>query len=75
MDLFNDVRKWVKMQAQLSAKRKIKRKQGGYLVLLDGGSAATVNMVDQLSADVQQPVYRADLSQIKSKYIGETEKT
>jgi adenylate kinase family enzyme len=72
----NDIKTWLMYNATLMQDEVLKRKiKPGYRVLLHGppGTGKTLT-ASLLGKQFGKDVYRIDLSQIVSKYIGETEK-
>ncbi|MFV0606799.1 MAG: ATP-binding protein [Niabella sp.] len=71
-----NIKVWVKYSNQLFADDNLKRKiKKGYRVLFHGPSGTGKTMTAALlGKELGKDVYRIDLSQIVSKYIGETEK-
>ena len=51
----------------------VKRRRSGLTVLFTGPAGKTM-AAEVLAKEIGRPVYRADLSRVVSKYIGETEK-
>ena len=72
----NDINIWLNHSARLMMDANLKRKiKPGYRVLFYGPSGTGKTMTASLlGKSVNKEVYRIDLSQIVSKYIGETEK-
>jgi len=67
---------WIQFRSEIQNNESLRRNfRSGYRALFYGppgtGKSLTVALLGKLTA---QPVYRIDLSQIVSKYIGETEK-
>jgi ATPase family associated with various cellular activities (AAA) len=76
MDQVNDIRTWLEYNAQLEADASLARKlRPGYRVLFYGppGTGKTLT-ASLLGEEFKKDVYKIDLSQVVSKYIGETEK-
>ena len=72
----NDIKTWLTYNSKLMEDEVLKRKvKPGYRVLLHGppGTGKTLT-ASLLGKQFNKDVYRIDLSQIVSKYIGETEK-
>ncbi|WP_183576381.1 ATP-binding protein [Mucilaginibacter sp. X5P1] len=72
----NDIKTWLMYNAKLMQDEVLKRKvKPGYRVLLHGppGTGKTLT-ASLLGKQFNKEVYRIDLSQIVSKFIGETEK-
>ncbi|KAA3637484.1 MAG: ATP-binding protein [Bacteroidetes bacterium] len=72
----NDIKIWLQCNATLMENGDMKRKiKPGYRVLFYGPPGTGKTMAASLlGKEFQRPVYRIDLSQVVSKYIGETEK-
>ncbi len=72
----NDIIVWLTYHHQLSADENLKRKiKPGYRVLFYGPSGTGKTLTAGLiGKQFHKEVYRIDLSQVVSKYIGETEK-
>lgn len=72
----NDISTWLQYHHQLFADENLKRKvKPGYRVLFYGPSGTGKTLTAALlGKEFQKEVYRIDLSQVVSKYIGETEK-
>ena len=72
----NDIRIWLNHHHLLSEDENLKRKiKPGYRVLFYGPSGAGKTLTATLlGRQFDKDVYRIDLSQVVSKYIGETEK-
>ena len=72
----NDISIWLQHHHQLFEDENLKRKvKPGYRVLFYGPSGTGKTLTAALlGKEFQKEVYRIDLSQIVSKYIGETEK-
>ena len=70
-----EVQAWLKNHKRLSENHLLGKSHKGYKALFYGppGTGKTVS-VGLLSRDIGAPVYRIDLSQIISKWVGETEK-
>jgi SpoVK/Ycf46/Vps4 family AAA+-type ATPase len=75
MKQLNDIRSWLLQQPSLGTRGERLEKNAGYHVLFAGPSSsdklATAKM---LGEEFGKEVHRIDLSQVVSKYIGETEK-
>ncbi len=71
-----DIRRWLHFHPQLAADTNLSRKlNAGYRVLFYGPSGTGKTLTATLlGKEFGKDVYRIDLSQIVSKYIGETEK-
>lgn len=76
MEKLDDIRTWFQQQSRASSGRSLKAStSSGYKVFFEGPSAADKTLaVETLGKEFNKRVYRIDLSQIVSKYIGETEK-
>lgn len=76
MEKLNDIKSYLAKPSAFHPKRIGSRSQiGGYRVLFYGGNILDKSSaVEQLSREYGKEVYRVDLSQIVSQYIGETEK-
>jgi hypothetical protein len=76
MEQVNDIRLWMEFNSQILADSVLKRKiKPGYRVLFYGPSGTGKTLTASLLGnEFNLPVYRIDLSQVVSKYIGETEK-
>jgi DNA polymerase III delta prime subunit len=76
LEQINQLRLWIKHYETLRTKLKMeKRIAPGYRALFYGPSGTGKTLtVSLLGKEFNRPVYRIDLSQIVSKYIGETEK-
>ncbi len=72
----DDIRAWLDHQSKIEADDNLKRKiKPGYRVLFHGPSGTGKTLTAALlGRQFGKEVYRIDLSQIVSKYIGETEK-
>ena len=74
MQLANNINRWLKQQKALQ-KRVTNHRQQTYSLLLQGTKkAGQLAMAEQLAKTSGKELYRVDLSQLVSKYIGETEK-
>jgi adenylate kinase family enzyme len=71
-----DIRRWLRFHHELEADSNLSRKlNAGYRVLFYGPSGTGKTLTATiLGKEYGKDVYRIDLSQIVSKYIGETEK-
>lgn len=71
-----DIRRWLRFHPELEADTNLSRKiNAGYRVLFYGPSGTGKTLTATLlGKEFGKDVYRIDLSQIVSKYIGETEK-
>lgn len=76
LEQVNDIRLWMAHNEQVMADPTLKRKiKPGYRVLFYGPSGTGKTLTASLFGnEFKLPVYRIDLSQVVSKYIGETEK-
>ncbi len=76
MEQVNDIRLWMEYNGHILADAVLKRKiKPGYRVLFYGPSGTGKTLTASLLGnEFKRPVYRIDLSQVVSKYIGETEK-
>lgn len=76
MEQVNDIRLWMEYNGQVLTDAVLKRKvKPGYRILFYGPSGTGKTLTASLIGnEFNLPVYRIDLSQIVSKYIGETEK-
>ena len=76
LEQINQLRLWIKHHKTLRQEWNMeKRVSPGYKALLYGPSGTGKTLtVSLLGKEFNRPVYRIDLSQIVSKYIGETEK-
>lgn len=72
----DDIKTWLRYNNKIFEDNNLKRKvKPGYRVLFYGQSGTGKTMTASLlGKDIRRDVYRIDLSQIVSKYIGETEK-
>jgi ATPase family associated with various cellular activities (AAA) len=76
MEQVNDIRVWLEHHAELQQDTNLARKiKPGYRVLFYGppGTGKTLT-ASLLGKEFNKEVYKIDLSQVVSKYIGETEK-
>ncbi|MER3497139.1 MAG: hypothetical protein C4308_00115 [Chitinophagaceae bacterium] len=76
MDRINDMRTWLKYQQHIQQDKNLSRKiKPGYRVLFYGPSdTGKTRTATLLGKEFKKEVYKIDLSQVVSKYIGETEK-
>lgn len=76
LEQVNDIRLWMEFNAHILRDTVLKRKiKPGYRVLFYGPSGTGKTLTASLLGnEFNLPVYRIDLSQVVSKYIGETEK-
>ncbi|SHL39818.1 ATPase family associated with various cellular activities (AAA) [Chitinophaga jiangningensis] len=76
LDQINDVRAWLHYHERALKDPVLGRKaKPGYRALFYGGSGTGKTLAATLlGKELQRDVYRIDLSQVVSKYIGETEK-
>lgn len=76
MEQVNDIRLWMEFNSHILADAVLKRKiKPGYRVLFYGPSGTGKTLTASLLGnEYNLHVYRIDLSQVVSKYIGETEK-
>ncbi len=77
MEGLKDIRTWLLQEfATFAGSRSIKpTAKPGYRVLFDGDAASDkIETVEMLGKEFNKEVHRVDLSQVVSKYIGETEK-
>ena len=71
MDNLQQIKTWLLQQSRL---QKRARKQKGFLVVFNGASPTKLSTAQNLARQFNKEFYRVDLSQLISKYIGETEK-
>src|SRR5687768_10024097 len=75
MDQLKDIKTWLSQHSSLPVEKVMRRTKAGYRVLFYGTSGTEKTLaVENLAKEFKKEVYRIDLSQIVSKYIGETEK-
>lgn len=76
MEQIADIRLWMQHHEQMMQDKVLARKiKPGYRVLLYGPAGTGKTLTTMLiGKEYDLPVYRIDLSQVVSKYIGETEK-
>lgn len=76
MEALNEIKFWLQQQTGKSSARLLKEKQlTGQRVLFHGKNpAAKLAAADKLAVETGKELIRIDLSQVVSKYIGETEK-
>ncbi len=77
MEELKDIRTWLLQEsATFAGSRSTKpTAKPGYRVLFDGDAASDkIETVEMLGKELNKEVLRVDLSQVVSKYIGETEK-
>lgn len=76
MDQINDIRIWLEYHQKLNEDQNLSRKiKPGYRILFYGPSGTGKTLtVSLLGKQFNKEVYKIDLSQVVSKYIGETEK-
>jgi SpoVK/Ycf46/Vps4 family AAA+-type ATPase len=77
MEDLKDIRTWLLQEsATFAGSRSIKpTAKPGYRVLFDGDATSDkIETVEMLGKEFNKEVHRVDLSQVVSKYIGETEK-
>jgi SpoVK/Ycf46/Vps4 family AAA+-type ATPase len=75
MEKLKDIKTWLLHQSKFSGKEDLKPKNRGYRVLFNGAPGTDkIVTAERLGKELNKEVYRVDLSQIISKYIGETEK-
>jgi len=75
MEEIESIKTWL-LQASQSLGDKIAqpKKKPGYRVLFNGSATDKMPTAEMLGKEFKKKVYRVDLSQVVSKYIGETEK-
>ena len=75
METLNEIKTWLKQPVKFAANKVSTSKNGGRQVLFKGTNQQTkLAAAQKLAQEAGKELYRVDLSQIVSKYIGETEK-
>jgi SpoVK/Ycf46/Vps4 family AAA+-type ATPase len=75
MEQLKDIKTWLQHCGEFSGNEKAKPKDQGYRVLFNGPPGTyKIETAEMLGKEFNKKVYRVDLSQVVSKYIGETEK-
>lgn len=68
------VKDWLAQQSTTSPETKTSQKRGGYIALFTGEDESKRAMAERLANEAGKELYRINLIQVVSKYIGETEK-
>lgn len=75
MEALTEIKSWLAQEAPAAAAKTMhSRKKKGYTVLFTGASDNKLAMAGQLAHEAGKELYRIDLAQVLSRYIGETEK-
>lgn len=75
MEALTEIKSWLAQEAPAAAGKTMhSRKKKGYTVLFTGASDNKLAMAGQLAHEAGKELYRIDLAQVLSRYIGETEK-
>jgi SpoVK/Ycf46/Vps4 family AAA+-type ATPase len=76
MEELKDIRNWIVQQPEFSANKELNQEiKKGYSILFHGSAVKNkLATAEKLGKEFNKKVYRVDLSQLISKYIGETEK-
>lgn len=75
MEALNDIKTWLQQQSKASAKLLKPKKAEGQRILFQGqNSAGKLAAAEKLALESGKRLVRVDLSNVASKYIGETEK-
>lgn len=75
MEDLKEIKTWLGQQATFRGKNNIRKKRNkGYRVLFDGAATDKLATAERLAGETGKELHHLNLSQIISKYIGETEK-